>query len=337
MSVHPCAQYEFLGLPVVVASHTMRALFEQIALIARSPVSVLVLGESGVGKEVVARALHELSPRHGRPWVDISCAALPENLIESELFGHERGAFSGADTAKPGLFELAHGGTLFLDEVGELEPRMQAKLLRVLDGASYYRLGGTRKVMVDVRVLAATNSDLEEAVRQGRFRADLYHRLNQLTLRVPPLRERRDDIVPLAEFFLSRQSGVLSLTPDAAGMLERHAWPGNVRELKNVMSRAAVFARDGRIGCDELGLPMAPVALSGRGARVDGSLEELERAEILRVLDETNWHRQHAASRLGISRRTLCRKLKQYQLAAPQDGARDGSWSDGRLLHGKTA
>jgi transcriptional regulator with PAS, ATPase and Fis domain len=328
---------EFLGMPALVASPAMHAVIELASRMARSSASVLILGESGSGKEVIARALHALSPRRNAPWVDISCGALPENLMESELFGHERGAFSGAEAAKPGLFELAHTGTLFLDEIGELEPRMQVKLLRVLDGAPYFRLGGTRKVAVDVRVLAATNSNLEESVRQGRFRADLYHRLNQLSLRVPPLRERIDDIEPLAELFLTRLDAALRFTPGALDLLRRQSWPGNVRELRNVVTRAAVFANDGQIDCDALGLPMTPVAVAAAVSRGEGCLEDLERETILRVLNETKGHRQRAAGLLGISRRTLCRKLKQYQPAAPESDAPDGNWSNGCLPHGKTA
>jgi len=173
----------------------MRQLLELAERIAQTNAAVLITGESGCGKELVARAVHHYSLRCAKPWVDVSCAALPEHLVESELFGYEKGAFSGADSAKPGLFELAHQGTLFLDEVGELEPRMQVKLLRVLDGVAYYRLGGVRKVSVDVRVVAATNQDLERMVRTGEFRSDLYHRLGQICLRVPPLRERPEDIV----------------------------------------------------------------------------------------------------------------------------------------------
>src|SRR3984893_2801248 len=193
---------EFLGMPAVVASPAMQELLAMVQRVAQTQASVLIQGESGSGKELIARALHHYSLRCSKPWVDVSCAALPEHLVESELFGYEKGAFSGANSPKPGLFELAHNGTLFLDEVGEIEPRMQVKLLRVLEGAPYYRLGGVRKVSVDVRVIAATNQDLDQMIGTGRFRADLYHRLGQINLRVPPLRERTEDILPLAEHFL---------------------------------------------------------------------------------------------------------------------------------------
>src|SRR6202041_309280 len=205
----------FLGMPAVIASEVMKRLMAGVERVARSSATVLVTGESGSGKELIARAVHQFSLRCHRPWVDLSCAALPEHLLESELFGFDRGAFSGADHAKPGLFEMAHQGTLFLDEIGELEPKMQVKLLRVLDGVPYYRLGGTKKVTADVRVVAATNQDLEHAVSEGRFRSDLFHRLSQFVLRVPPLRERAEDIAPLARHILEQHDRSLRFTARA--------------------------------------------------------------------------------------------------------------------------
>src|SRR5258705_11781 len=231
----------FLGMPAIIASEPMRRLMATVERVARSQATVLIQGESGTGKEVVARAVHHYSMRTQRPWVDLSCAALPEHLLESELFGYERGAFSGADSSKPGLFELAHQGTIFLDEIAELDLKMQVKLLRVLDRVPYYRLGGVKKVTTDVRVVAATNQDLEAAVVAGRFRSDLYHRLSQITLLVPPLRHRVDDIVQLAEFFLEEQNPDLCFAADAAQALEGHSWPGNIRELRNVVTKAAVL------------------------------------------------------------------------------------------------
>jgi transcriptional regulator with PAS, ATPase and Fis domain len=307
----------------------MRQLIELAERIAQSNAAVLITGESGSGKELIARAVHHYSLRCAKPWVDVSCAALPEHLVESELFGYEKGAFSGADSPKPGLFELAHHGTLFLDEVGELEPRMQVKLLRVLDGVAYYRLGGTRKVTVDVRIVAATNQDLEQMVDTGSFRGDLYHRLGQICLHVPPLRERREDIVPLAEHFLKQTNPRLSFTGEALRILEAHRWPGNVRELRNVVTKAAVLARELEIGAGELLLapprifasvasatPMLPVQSAGGSAGSSGgdseNLDGMEKSTILRVLAQTNGHQQKAAELLGISRRTLSRKLKLY-------------------------
>ena len=298
----------------------MLELIELAERIAQSNVAVLITGESGSGKELIARAVHHYSLRCSKPWVDVSCAALPEHLVESELFGYEKGAFSGADSPKPGLFELAHHGTLFLDEVGELEPRMQVKLLRVLDGVPYYRLGGTRKVTVDVRIVAATNQDLEQMVETGSFLGDLYHRLGQICLRVPPLRERPEDILPLAEHFLKQTNPQLSFSGEALRILMGHRWPGNVRELRNVVTKAAVLARDPQIGPGDLllaplrapGTATTPTVLSVPSVVPSENLDGMEKSAILRVLAQTNGHQQRAAELLGISRRTLSRKLKLY-------------------------
>jgi DNA-binding NtrC family response regulator len=286
----------------------------------------LITGESGVGKELVARAVHSHSARAARPWVDFNCAALPEQLLESELFGHERGAFSGADATKPGLFELAHQGTIFLDEVGELDARLQVKLLRVLDGAPYYRLGGVRKVSVDVRVVAATNRDLERAVAQGRFRSDLFHRLSQFTLHVPPLRARPADIEPLARHFLAEHFPELELASSAVGTLRSYSWPGNIRELRNAVIQAGVMSQGGELTAGDFRLrPVVPPSHSSltdagddppdsEGPYQDsGSLEVMERRMIEEALAATGGHQQKAAERLGISRRTLSRKLKSYE------------------------
>jgi DNA-binding NtrC family response regulator len=295
----------------------MRHLLSVVERVAQTNASVLIQGESGSGKELIARALHHYSLRFSKPWVDVSCAALPEHLVESELFGYEKGAFSGADSGKPGLFELAHQGTLFLDEVGELEPRMQVKLLRVLDGTPYYRLGGVRKVSVDVRILAATNQDLEALVESGKFRGDLYHRLCQINLRVPPLRERREDIMPLAEHFLRQLRSEGYFSAEAGEMLQRYSWPGNIRELRNVITKIAVLATEDEVQACEL----APELLRRQPAReaspieaVEGpNLDGVERRMIMKVLAQTNGHQQRAAELLGISRRTLSRKLKIYE------------------------
>jgi len=304
----------YLGMPAIISSPGMQQLIELVERIAQTNAAVLITGESGSGKELIARAVHHYSLRCAKPWVDVSCAALPEHLVESELFGYERGAFSGADSPKPGLFELANHGTLFLDEVGELEPRMQVKLLRVLDGVAYFRLGGTRKVTVDVRIVAATNQDLEHMVETGQFRSDLYHRLGQICLRVPPLRERAEDIVPLAEHFLKQSNLDRHFSADALQALQRHRWPGNVRELRNVVTKAAVLARDSEIGAGDLLL--APLRVPAESAPVttvpSANLDGMEKNTILRVLAQTNGHQQRAAELLGISRRTLSRKLKLY-------------------------
>jgi transcriptional regulator with PAS, ATPase and Fis domain len=298
-------------MPAVVGSKAMEALLSLVERVARMNVAVLITGETGSGKELIARAVHHYSLRHSKPWVDVNCAALPEHLMESELFGYEKGAFSGADATKQGLFELANTGTLFLDEIGELDRKMQVKLLRVLDGTPYYRLGGVRKISVDVRVLSATNVNLEEAVREGKFRSDLYHRLTQVHLKVPPLRERPDDVAVLAELFIRQQDPSFSISPEAMDALQQHDWPGNVRELRNVISKSLVFAQGPCIGLADLGL----VADSSRG-QCEGesglSLERNEREMVFKALAESAGHHRNAAKLLGISSRTLSRKLKLY-------------------------
>jgi two-component system, NtrC family, response regulator AtoC len=245
----------------------------------------------------------------------VNCGALPEHLLESELFGYEKGAFSGAESTKPGLFELAHGGTLFLDEIGDLDLRMQVKLLRILDGAPYYRLGGVRKVAVDVRMITATNQDLKAAIVQGRFRSDLYHRLSQIAIPVPPLRERPQEIVPLALHFLAAQNPELRFTPDAIERLRAHSWPGNVRELRNVVIRAAVLASGPAITAEDLPEEFSRECFSS-DLRNFSLLGDLERNAIAQVLEESRGHQQRAADRLGISKRTLQRKIKSYGLTA---------------------
>jgi Nif-specific regulatory protein len=313
-------QQLFLGMPAVVASEAMSRVIDTARRAARTNVAVLITGETGSGKEIVARAIHHYSLRCTRPWVDINCGALPEQLMESELFGHEKGAFSGADSAKAGLFEMAHSGSLFLDEIGELDPRMQVKMLRVLDGVPYYRVGGLKKVSADVRIIAATNQDLLNSVRAGRFRADLYHRLNQYHIRVPPLRERVDDIVPLAEYFLRQHTGNASLSLPAQAELRRYHWPGNVRELRNAIAHAAIAARDYCIGAEDLP-PLEAAAATSLQEDSDLRLDEMEREAIYQALSKARGHHQKAADLLGISRRTLSRKLKTYRLEAAEESA----------------
>ena len=305
----------YLGLSAVIASPAMQKLMQLVIKVAQANATVLITGESGSGKELVARALHHYSLRCTKPWVDLNCGALPDHLIESELFGYEKGAFSGAETMKPGLFEVANTGTLFLDEIGELDIKTQVKLLRVLDGVPYYRLGGTRKVMTDVRVVAATNVELEEAIEAGKFRADLFHRLSPIQIRVPPLRERVEDIGPLAGFFLQQQGPRRRFTLEAIEVLTRHAWPGNVRELRNVVTRAAIYSSEEEIGPGDL-----PQEVMGKRTSVVDpdqisacSLDGLEQNTIFKVLAQTGGHQQKAAEILGISRRTLIRKLKLYR------------------------
>jgi two-component system, NtrC family, response regulator AtoC len=313
------------GTTAVIRSQAMQRLMAMVERVAAHEAAVLVAGETGSGKELVARAMHECSPRRGKPFVDVNCAALPEHLVESELFGYEKGAFSGADNTKPGLFEVANQGTIFLDEIGELDPKIQAKLLRVLDGAAYYRLGGSRKVDVNVRVIAATNRDLEQEVNAGKFRSDLYHRLAQFHLQVPPLRERGEDIRALAEYFLQNQCPGAMFTPDAIEALEHYPWPGNVRELKNVIFKVAVNARQGKQEFRAIDLPavICGVPETAESSKsLDGNLEDMERRMIFRALEQSGGNQKKAATQLGISTRTLRRKLEKYRAAGLDDQGR---------------
>ena len=326
----PAAWESFLGTPAVIVSAGMQQIVELLQRVAPTKLAVLVCGESGTGKELAARAVHHYSARSNRPYVEINCGALPEHLFESELFGYEKGAFSGAETTKPGLFEMAHGGTLFLDEVGELAPRVQVKLLRVLDGAPYYRLGGRSKVNVDVRIVAATNQDLKAAIARGNFRLDLFHRLAQVHVAIPPLRERVEDVLPLARFFLQQHHSSSSVTEKAAQRLLSYGWPGNVRELRNVIIRAALLNGTGRIEVEDLAeLEDGGVSSAGREqesspmqqpgachrneAPTSLRLDELERVSILCALQNAEGNRSRAAKLLGISSKTLSRKLQSYQ------------------------
>ena len=293
--------HKFMGLVDRVAGHTE---------------TVLITGETGTGKELIARTVHESSHRRGRPWVDINCAALPENLVESELFGYEKGAFSGADASKPGLFELADKGTLFLDEIGELQLQTQVKLLRVLDGQPFYRLGGHRKIHVDVRIVAATNQNLEAMVKEGRFREDLFHRLGQFQLRVPPLRERPEDIVALAEHFLQLKAPRKNFSSQAVSALLSHGWPGNIRELRNLVARMAMESSGSEIDFSSLSAALTgePAARRQTASMPVSNLDSMEEQMIIKALERTGGQRTLAAEQLGISRRTLSRKLKEYNI-----------------------
>lgn len=295
----------------------MRELQRLIDRIAPTDKPVLILGESGTGKELVARAIQERSQRAAAPFVVINCAALPESLVESELFGHEKGAFTGAVTRKDGLFEVADGGTLFIDEIGELPLTLQPKLLRVLENGSMRRVGSHRERIVDVRLIAATNRELQNEVTGGRFREDLYYRINVLALTLPPLRERMQDLPRLIEHFLPRG---WMLDPLALEALKRYGWPGNVRQLINALERASILAEDRLITVDDL--PHEIGIAVGRSAplsqptetQVD-SLAELERTHVLRVLQQAHGNKSHAARLLGVHRRTLYRLLERLGLA----------------------
>jgi two-component system NtrC family response regulator len=296
---------------IIGQSQRMQEVFATIRKVATSDVPILITGESGTGKELVAKAIHGHSLRKVRPFIPINCGAIPENLLESELFGFEKGAFSGADSQKQGMFELANHGTLFLDEIGELNLKSQSKLLRVLDGCPYFRLGGTRKIAVDVRIVAATNADLENEVRLGKFRSDLYHRLNQVSVAVPALRERPDDIAPLAGLFLEQQNPKLCLSDEAMEALECYAWPGNVRELRSLIARVAIMANGAEIRREDLPPEFHPVAQAS-DASPSHSLDKLEQEVIFHALEQAEGRRNRAAEMLGISRRTLIRRLKLY-------------------------
>ncbi|MGA8620378.1 MAG: sigma 54-interacting transcriptional regulator [Candidatus Sulfotelmatobacter sp.] len=315
---------EIDGTNLILASPLMHRFLRMVDRVAAHTESVLITGETGTGKELIAHAIHQSSSRRSRPWVDINCAALPENLVESELFGFEKGAFTGADSSKPGLFELADQGTLFLDEIGELQLQTQVKLLRVLDGYPFYRLGGHRKIKVDVRIVAATNQDLDAAVSARRFRQDLFHRLGQFQLRVPPLRERPEDIVALAEHFLALKTPGGCFVPDAVTALLSHPWPGNVRELRNLIVRVAVESREPEIRKSQITAAMSgnPVAQRQSASMPVGNLDSIEEQMIIRALERSGGHRSQAAEQLGISRRTLSRKLKEYNINVnPGEGA----------------
>jgi DNA-binding NtrC family response regulator len=306
---------------IIVRSHKMLDILSLVRKVAGSNAMVLVTGESGTGKELIANTVHRYSQRFGGPFIDISCAAIQETLLESELFGYEAGAFTGARKRKLGLFELAHGGTLFLDEIGEMSLTLQSKLLRVLETQSFYRVGGTKKVEVDVRLIAATNRELTSYVAEGKFRSDLLFRINNFTIKLPPLRERPEDIPPLAEHFLARVSGGnnLRISDEAMQVLMDYQWPGNVRELRNVIERAVILASSEEILPEDLPMELrtsgaASFALDGGEESNTGSLDELRRKQILAVLEQTGWHQGRASEILGISPSTLYRQLKSYGL-----------------------
>jgi two-component system nitrogen regulation response regulator NtrX len=321
---------------LVGESEVIRKLREQIAAAAPSNGRALIRGESGTGKELIARAIHRQSHRAAKPFVEVNCAAIPEDLIESELFGHEKGAFTGATMRRRGKFELADGGTLFLDEVGDMSLKTQAKVLRVLEEQTFERVGGTESLRVDVRIIAASNKDLEEEIRAGRFREDLYYRLNVIPFDVSPLRQRREDLPLLASYFLKqfcREYGKRekTLSPDALAALQEHAWPGNVRELRNVIERLVIMVPEERIEAEAVEPALgrrAPVpepvgGAEGAGMGVDANLplrdarDRFERGYILQRLRENGWNITRTAEKLGIERSNLHRKLRAFDIEAP--------------------
>ncbi len=302
---------------IVGESPKVKEVLQFISKVAPTDATILLRGESGTGKELVARAIHYNSPRRDKPIVCINCAALTETLLESELFGHEKGAFTGATSRRIGRFELADGGTIFLDEIGEIPPPTQVKLLRVLEQQEFERVGGAKTIKVNVRILAATNKDLEKAIKEGKFREDLYYRLKVIQLELPPLRERKKDIPVLAGHFLkvySQEAGrkIPELSPEALNLLLNYPWPGNVRELKNTMERAIVLGKGGTILPEHLPTEIHWPQKEVKGEKV--ALADAEKEHILRVLEHTGWSKAKAASLLKISRPTLDRKLKLYQI-----------------------
>ena len=306
---------------IIGESPAIRQVFETVQQVAPSRATVLITGETGTGKELIAKAIHNLSPRKNGPFIAVHVAALPTSLLESELFGHEKGAFTGAVERRIGRFELADGGTLFLDEVGELEPPMQVKLLRVLEERAFERVGGAKTLQVDVRLVAATNKDLKKLVSEGKFRDDLFYRLSVVTVDLPPLRERRDDVPLLVKAFLDEfgrenNKQVRELTPEALNVLLAYDWPGNVRELRNAIEQMVVLARSERLTVRDV-----PAGIRGSAdltrinvVRTGMTVEEAERQLIVQALKDTDGNRTKAAKKIGISRRTLHRKLKEYGL-----------------------
>jgi transcriptional regulator with GAF, ATPase, and Fis domain len=344
----------------VVRDPAMKRLYEMLDVVAPTGLSVLILGETGVGKEVFAEALHRRSSRVGAPFLKLNCAALPESILEAELFGYEKGAFTGATQTKVGLFEAADGGTLFLDEVGDMAPSTQTKVLRALESGDVMRLGSSITRKVDVRFLSAANRDLRKLVADGQFRADLFFRLNGISMTLPPLRKRPEDVLPLAEVFLERAARKLGkkaprLGEEARKALGTHPWPGNVRELRNVIERAVVLCQREVLTAEDLLLhegeieapaPPEPSAtpvpgppgdeqvtmrLPLRAPELKGKLEEFERAQILEALAKTTGNQTRAAKLLGIARRTLIKKMVRYGIERPRaDGPRGEPENDTR-------
>ena len=310
-------------------SESMRALEAEIAKAAPSKIRVLITGDNGTGKELVASAIHENSPRSNRPFVKLNCAALPKDLIESELFGYEKGAFTGATAKKQGKFELADGGTLLLDEIGDMSLDTQAKLLRVLEEEEFEKLGGKRPIKVDVRVISSTNKNLQEEIKKGNFREDLYHRIAAMPIEVPPLRERKEDIRLLVEHFLelfSRENNrpPKSFAEGAIRVLMSYDWPGNVRELKNLVERLVIMTEGDTIDEDDI-KPLVSEARIATGDKPLSELtEEFERSLILSELKKTGWNVSKAASRLGIDRANLHRKMRRYGISREDDAGVSG-------------
>ncbi len=323
-------QQDELGSEIFGSSPKIREVKELIKIVGETPrTSILIEGESGTGKELVANAIHYSSNRRDNPLIKINCSAIPENLVESELFGHEKGAFTDAKTLKKGLFELAHTGTIFLDEISSLKLSLQPKLLRILETQSFRRIGGTNDINVDVRVITATNQNLTECIKNGTFREDLYYRLKVMVIELPPLHERREDILPLAKLFIDQNNrdlnkNILGLSSEVEQVLQQYSWPGNVRELKNVIERAVILCRGNYLNIEHLPHELnsasqkAPVKI-GEALTSNMSLDEMEKRHILFVLAENNNNKSQTARVLGISRSTLREKLRQYGIEDDSD------------------
>jgi DNA-binding NtrC family response regulator len=311
-------QYQFYDL--ISKSSMMQKVFDLAHTVAKSNSNILILGESGTGKELLARATHNESLRAARPFVPVSCVALTETLLESELFGHEKGAFTDAIAQKKGKFELADGGTIFLDEIGDISPKLQLSLLRVLQEKEFTRVGGTQSIKVDVRIIAATNRDLKKAVDEGTFRDDLYYRLNVISIELPPLREHKEDIPLLAYHFMEKFNieGVGKgerIAEEALDLLIKYEWPGNVRELENVIERAMVITKGTLIKAEDLNLlPLVTEVKDTAAPSGDKTIKSIEKKHIEKILSENNWNIQKSAEQLGIDRVTLYNKIKKYKL-----------------------
>jgi DNA-binding NtrC family response regulator len=310
------AEDKELPAHIIARSPTMQALFRDASLIASSDCRILITGESGVGKEILADVIHAWSPRAAGPIVKVNCAAIPETLLESELFGHEKGAFTGAVAQRVGRFEVASGGTMFLDEIGEMSPKLQAKLLQVTQDGCFQRIGSNTEIRTNARILASTNRNLEEEVKAGHFREDLYYRLNVVELNIPPLRERPEDILPLAHLFIGQfTQGRSRLSSSVADCLSRYPWPGNVRELRNAMERASLLSRGEMVFPEHLPARLRGTAESSASpaSTEAGRLEEVERQTIMETLRKNGFNRTETAKALGISRRTLVYKLQRLR------------------------
>jgi DNA-binding NtrC family response regulator len=319
---------------IIGSSPAMQRVFDSILQVAPARASVLVTGESGTGKELVAEALHQHSPRASGPFVKLHCAALAESILESELFGHERGAFTGAAARRDGRFQQADGGTLFLDEIGEISPAIQVKLLRFLQEREFERVGGNQTVKVDVRIIAATNRDLKQMVKDGKFREDLYYRLNVVSIEMPPLRQRASDVPVLALHFVKKYAAengktVSGFSAEALATLSHYAWPGNVRELENAIERAVIVCRGDVIRAEDLSLSAATERSDGAPVVPGATLAALERYAILKTLEHTGGSTSRAAEMLGISTRTIQYRLREYQADRPRPARSDDDSDDG--------